>query len=135
MGNAARAGLIFAMVALALAGQLVEREFAGRRREAAREKKSAPAPYQDLLAPLPDASLPSPRGGALGPAAAPQAEAARRTYVTQPGDTLSRIAKRFYGSEGAWNAIYEANRAAIPDPAKLQVGTTLKMPPDRASRP
>lgn len=49
-------------------------------------------------------------------------------YVVRPGDTLTKIAKRFYHSESAWSAIYRANRDRIgPDPNNLHAGVALRM--------
>lgn len=50
------------------------------------------------------------------------------TYTVQPGDTLSTIAAKVYGDRTAWRRIYEANRAAIPDPHRLRAGVTLTIP-------
>lgn len=53
------------------------------------------------------------------------------TYTVQPGDTLSKIAKRFLGSAIKWSSIYNepSNRKKIgPDPNKLKVGTVLNIP-------
>ena len=53
------------------------------------------------------------------------------TYVVQPGDTLSRIARQFYGDAWAtsWQRIHEANRDVIgDDPGRLRVGMTLQIP-------
>jgi ABC-type amino acid transport substrate-binding protein len=53
------------------------------------------------------------------------------TYVVQSGDTLSRIAREFYGDAQAasWQRIYEANRDVIgDDPGRLRVGMTLQIP-------
>ena len=33
-----------------------------------------------------------------------------RTYTVVKGDSLSKIAKQFYGSAGQWKKIYEANK-------------------------
>src|SRR5215831_9488930 len=41
------------------------------------------------------------------------APAASRTYTVRSGDTLSRIAVRFYGNASRWTWIYAANRAKI----------------------
>lgn len=55
--------------------------------------------------------------------------AAQTTYVVQPGDTLGRIAARFYGDTKKWQVIYEANRASLPGgPQSLRVGQTLVIP-------
>jgi len=57
-------------------------------------------------------------------------------YVVRPGDTLTKIAKRFYHSESAWSAIYRANRDRIgPDPNSLNAGVALRMVAARRCRP
>ena len=50
------------------------------------------------------------------------------TYQVVSGDTLSKIAKRFYGSAGDYQKIFEANRDQLSDPDKINVGQTLKLP-------
>lgn len=52
-------------------------------------------------------------------------------YTVQPGDTLSKIAERFYGdgSEASWRKIYEANRNLIGnDPNQITPGMKLIIP-------
>lgn len=49
-------------------------------------------------------------------------------HVVQPGDTLIGLAERYYGDPGAWAAIREANRTAIPDPDSLEPGQELVIP-------
>jgi nucleoid-associated protein YgaU len=56
--------------------------------------------------------------------AAPEA----KTYTVQPGDSLSKIAKQFYGNANAYMKIFEANRDKLSDPNKIQVGQVLKIP-------
>lgn len=48
------------------------------------------------------------------------------SYTVQPGDTLGRIARRFYGDPGRYPLIVSANR--ISDPDKLAVGQQLVIP-------
>ncbi|MDR0361308.1 MAG: LysM peptidoglycan-binding domain-containing protein [Planctomycetota bacterium] len=52
-----------------------------------------------------------------------------RRYRIAPGDTLSSIALRFYGSSSGWRFLHESNRQAIPDPNRLTVGTEIVVPP------
>lgn len=61
------------------------------------------------------------------PAAAPT-PTAPRTYKVAEGDTLSKIALKFYGSAGAWKKILDANRDVVKDERSLYVGVTLKIP-------
>jgi polar amino acid transport system substrate-binding protein len=98
--------------------------------------------FGDEISPYPlgeaDASVPAagvPRADqtagatpeAVEPGAAP--DQAMATHVVQPGDTLSRIARQFYGNAASWQRIYESNRDVIgDDPGRLKVGTTLEIP-------
>ena len=50
------------------------------------------------------------------------------TYVVQPGDTLSKISRRFYGSPAKWRAIREANKAIIPLDGRVTAGQELRLP-------
>lgn len=52
-----------------------------------------------------------------------------QTYTVQKGDTLSHVAKQFYGKAGAWNRIFEANRDQLDNPDLIQPGQVLKIPP------
>lgn len=51
-----------------------------------------------------------------------------RTYTVVAGDSLSKIAKRFYGDANQWKRIFEANRDIIKNPDLIHPGQTLKMP-------
>jgi nucleoid-associated protein YgaU len=57
------------------------------------------------------------------PAAAPAT-----TYTVQAGDTLSAIARRFYGDANEYMDIFNANRDQLSDPDKIQVGQVLTIP-------
>lgn len=50
------------------------------------------------------------------------------TYVVQEGDTLYRIAARFYGRISAWKAIRDANKAVISTDGRVRAGQTIKLP-------
>lgn len=56
------------------------------------------------------------------------AAAGGQTYVVKSGDSLSKIAKHFYGDASKWHAIHAANKAAIPNPDLIQVGQELTIP-------
>jgi nucleoid-associated protein YgaU len=50
------------------------------------------------------------------------------TYVVAAGDSLSKIAKRYYGDANKWNRIYEANRDQIQNPDLIHPGQRLTIP-------
>ena len=53
-------------------------------------------------------------------------------YTVRRGDTLSAIAKRFYGNANKYPVIFEANRGLIKDPDDIFPGWVLRIPrPDR----
>lgn len=51
-----------------------------------------------------------------------------QTYVVRPGDTLSKISSRFYGTTSRYMEIYEANRDQLSSPTNIKVGQTLVIP-------
>ena len=53
---------------------------------------------------------------------------APRVHVVQTGDTLSRIATRYYGDSKRWSEIVAANRETITNPDRLTVGSSLRIP-------
>jgi nucleoid-associated protein YgaU len=75
--------------------------------------KSIDAAYADLTADIGiDNSLPVPS----------------RIYEVVSGDTLSKIARRYYGDGAEYLKIFEANTDQLKDPDKIQVGQMLKVP-------
>ena len=72
--------------------------------------------------------LPGALGAAAGP---PTASPARRaTYVVQPGDTLSKIARKTLKSDSRATvmSIFHANQSTLSDPDHLPVGAELVIP-------
>jgi len=57
------------------------------------------------------------------------APSAGQSYTVAKGDTLSEIAKSFYGNANQWRVIYEANKDTIKNPDLIQPGWVLKIPP------
>lgn len=49
-------------------------------------------------------------------------------YAVKSGDTLSKIAKDFYGDGGKYSAIFEANKPMLSHPDKIYPGQTLRIP-------
>lgn len=51
-----------------------------------------------------------------------------QTYTVQSGDTLSKLAQRYYGDASQYMRIFEANKDKLKDPDKIQVGQQLVIP-------
>jgi nucleoid-associated protein YgaU len=58
---------------------------------------------------------------------APAAEV-YETYEVKSGDSLSKIAKQYYGSGNQWKTIFDANTDILKDPNKIFPGQKLKIP-------
>ncbi len=53
-----------------------------------------------------------------------------KTYTVKAGDTLLKIAKKFYGEDADYQKIYDANKDLIgSDPDMIKVGQELTIPP------
>lgn len=55
--------------------------------------------------------------------------AAAKTYTVQPGDTLSKISRKCYGSTKHYRLIAEANSGKIGPKLQIRVGQVLVIPP------
>ena len=51
-----------------------------------------------------------------------------RFHNVVAGDTLSGLAKKYYGDASKYNRIFEANRDQLSDPDRIRVGQKLKIP-------
>lgn len=49
-------------------------------------------------------------------------------YTIVSGDTLSKIAKQFYGDANKYPEIFDANKEVIKHPDKIYVGQTIRIP-------
>jgi len=70
---------------------------------------------------------PSPAGSAESGDSQPPA-AGHQIYHVVAGDTLTKIATRYYGDSAKWDVIYEANKDTLASPGDLRVGQTLVIP-------
>lgn len=52
----------------------------------------------------------------------------QRTYTVQAGDSLSKIAREFYGNANDYMKIFDANKDKLKDPNKIQPGQQLVIP-------
>ena len=49
-------------------------------------------------------------------------------YTVAAGDSLSKIAKQFYGDANKYNKIFEANKPMLTHPDKIYPGQVLRIP-------
>jgi nucleoid-associated protein YgaU len=56
------------------------------------------------------------------------APASEQSYTVVAGDSLSKIAKKFYGNANAWNTIFQANKDKISNPDVIHPGQLLRIP-------
>lgn len=49
-------------------------------------------------------------------------------HEVKSGDSLSKIAKHYYGSAGKFNAIFQANTDLLKNPDIIHPGQVLKIP-------
>jgi len=57
--------------------------------------------------------------------AAPEA----KMHTVAAGDSLSKIAKQYYGNANKYMVIFEANQPLLKDPNKIYPGQVLRIPP------
>jgi NitT/TauT family transport system substrate-binding protein len=63
-------------------------------------------------------------------ATAKTTKSAAEEYTVKPGDTLSKLAQRYYNSMSKWERIYEANRDILKNPNYIYIGQKLMIPID-----
>lgn len=51
-----------------------------------------------------------------------------KTYTVVSGDSLSKIARKFYGDAGQWKKIHAANADKVPNPDLIHPGQELTIP-------
>jgi nucleoid-associated protein YgaU len=78
--------------------------------------------FSDLIA-----DIQAPAAAAAAAGNAPSTTAAR-SYTVQAGDSLSKIAKQFYGDANKYMKIFEANKDKLTDPDKIKPGMDLVIP-------
>ena len=79
--------------------------------------------YSDLIA-----DIQAPAAAAAAAASGAPSTAAARTYTVQPGDSLSKISKQFYGDATKYMKIFEANKDKLSDPDQIRAGMNLLIP-------
>lgn len=59
---------------------------------------------------------------------APAEDTGVEYYTIESGDTLSALAKKYYGDAMQYTRIFEANRGIISDPDKIYPGQKIRIP-------
>ena len=91
--------------------------------------KSVDPNYADLTADITvNASLATPKASAASAAVAGAPAVGDQQYTVEAGDTLSKIAQRFYGNANEYRKIFDANRDQLQDPDRIKPGQKLKIP-------
>ncbi len=85
---------------------------------------ATPAPAGEVLPVEPTKE----EGGVIAPEAAPETAREAVVYEVKSGDTLSHIAKKFYGNASHWEIIANANTDVLPNVKKLRPGMKLRIP-------
>ena len=77
----------------------------------------------------PASAKPAPAAAPTTPAAAAPADSKyAQFHEVVSGDTLWKIAKKFYGDGSLYMDIFKANQDVLTDPDKIQVGQKLRIP-------
>ncbi len=63
----------------------------------------------------------------------PSSDPASRYHTVESGDTLSKIAKEYYGNANLYMKIFEANKPMLSDPDKIYPGQVLRIPDQNAA--
>src|SRR5262249_12110622 len=74
------------------------------------------------------AAAPPPATAAAAAGASGGSSGGGKTYTVAAGDSLSKIAKNFYGNANQYMKIFEANKDKLSDPDKIKPGQVLVIP-------
>jgi nucleoid-associated protein YgaU len=67
--------------------------------------------------------------GSTAPAPPPvSAPPAEKVHVVAKGESLSKIAQKYYGKASLWTKIHEANKDQIKNPDLIKPGQKLRIP-------
>lgn len=65
---------------------------------------------------------------AVDPSKEPPGQTEAAFYTVKSGDTLSKIAKQYYGDANKYPAIFEANKPMLKSPDRIFPGQVLRIP-------
>lgn len=76
----------------------------------------------------PVASTPVPKRETLADTVEYQITGNQGSYTLKPGESLVRVALKFYGNKKLWPYLVKHNKAIIKNPDNVSVGTTIQIP-------
>ena len=89
-------------------------------------KKGKEQPIEQRPATKPAENVHRPAAPSTQKSTAPTQQ--QRDYTIQPGDSLSKIARKYYGNAADWQKIYQANKDKIKDPNMIYPGQKIIIP-------
>jgi len=105
----------------------IDRLYAAQPVLAKREPRGAPVTATAKTKPVGELEKTQPARSASLRSEAASAERPNE-HIVAAGDTLSHIALRYYGNQGSWQKIYEANKATMKNPNYIYVGQRIMLP-------
>jgi len=94
------------------------------------EARTKPVAAEEKAKPVAKQIPASTEKSATVPVTAKATKSGAQEYMVKLGDTLSKLAERFYNSPYKWEKIYEANKDTLKNPHYIYVGQKLTIPAD-----
>jgi nucleoid-associated protein YgaU len=94
------------------------------------EARTKPVAAEEKAKPVAKQIPASTEKTATVPVTAKATKPGAQEYTVKLGDTLSKLAERFYNSPYKWEKIYEANKDTLKNPHYIYVGQKLTIPAD-----
>ena len=94
------------------------------------EARTKPIAAEEKATPVAKQIPASTEKAATVPVTAKATKPGAQEYMVKLGDTLSKLAERFYNSPYKWEKIYDANKDTVKNPHYIYVGQKLMIPAD-----
>ena len=101
-----------------------------KEKAAAAETKTKAVTSEERAKPVAKQIPSSAEKPAATPVTAKTTRPAAQEYTVKAGDTLTKLAERFYNSMSKWEKIYEANKDSLKNPNYIYIGQKLMIPSD-----
>lgn len=106
----------------------LKREIARLREQLSATGTSHRSTNSGPVASVPESPLQAEPVAVAAPPPEPERPPVPATHTVVPGDTLSAISQKYYGTSARWKDIYNANRVTMSSPSALKIGMVLKLP-------